>query len=108
MKRGLFFHILSILFFKTVHFNWLNSDNETPAIKRACIDMEYSLRSRITKFLLRKIDGEQALDFSAFYFDVDFKRKWVWISEKTPQEYINKILPDFDTEINGNNIPSVA
>ncbi|RIV46904.1 hypothetical protein [Flagellimonas pelagia] len=91
-----------------MHFNWLTSGDENLATKRACIDMEYSLRPKITRFLLKKIDGDFCSDFSCFYFDVDLKRKWVWISEKTPMEYIKKMLPDFDTEINGTNIFSVA
>ncbi|WP_228235148.1 hypothetical protein [Allomuricauda sp. M10] len=91
-----------------MHFNWLISGDNNPATKRACIDMEYSLRPRITRFLLKKIDGECCGDFSCFHFDVDLKRKWVWISEKTPRECIKKILPDFDIEINGSVVPSVA
>jgi len=91
-----------------MHFNWLISGDNTPAIKRACIELEYSLRPKITKFLLKKNDGEFFGDFSSFHFDVDLKRKWVWISEKTPKEFIKKILPDFDIEINGSVVPSVA
>lgn len=91
-----------------MYFNWLFSGDENPAIKKACIDMEYSLRPRITKFLLNKIDGENPLDFSCFHFDVDLSRKWVWISNKTPKEYIQQMLPDFDIAINGSNISTVA
>lgn len=65
--------------------------------------MEYSLRPKITKFLLKKIDGDSLGDFSSFHFDVDLQKRWVWISDKTPREIIQKILPDFDLEINGSN-----
>lgn len=104
----LFISILFVLLFGTVNFNWVYSGNTDSAMKRACIDLEYSLRPRITKFLLTRVDGECCGDFSCYHFDVDVKRNWVWISEKTPKECIKKILPDFDTEINGAPIPSVA
>lgn len=103
-----FISILFSLLFEAVKFNWLYSENASPAMKRACIDLEYSLRPRITKFLLTRVDGECCGDFSCYHFDVDVKRNWVWISEKTPKECIKKILPDFDIEINGASVPSVA
>lgn len=89
-------------------FNWVITGENNPVLKRACIDLEYSLRPKITKFLLSKLDGEHCTDFSCYHFDVDVKRNWVWISEKTPKKCIKKILPDFDIEINGANLPSVA
>ncbi|WP_431163517.1 hypothetical protein [Flagellimonas beolgyonensis] len=70
--------------------------------------MEYSLRPKITKFLLKKIDGDSLGDFSSFHFDVDLQKKWVWISEKTPMDIIQKILPDFDIEINGSNLNPIG
>ncbi len=63
--------------------------------------MEYRLRPKIMKFLLSKLDGDFPGDFSCFHFDVDVKNQWVWISKKTPQNYIEKIKADFDQEING-------
>lgn len=104
----LFFSILFVLYFWQVTFNWVIAGENNPTLKRVCIDLEYSLRPRITKFLLTRVDGECCGDFSCYHFDVDVKRRWVWISEKTPKECIKKILPDFDTEINGASIPSVA
>tara|TARA_R110002012_G_scaffold56123_1_gene143611 strand:+ start:45068 stop:45226 length:159 start_codon:yes stop_codon:yes gene_type:complete len=47
-------------------------------------------------------------DFSSFYFDVNMDKKWVYISEKTPIQYIHKLLPDFDLVINGGPFTSVA
>jgi len=40
-------------------------------------------------------------DFSSFYFDVNVDKKWGYISEKTPIQYMHKLLPDFDLVING-------
>ena len=68
-------------------------------MQRTCIDLEYSLRPRITRFLLSRLDVDT--DFSSFYFDVNVDKKWVYISEKTPIQYMHKLLPDFDLVING-------
>ncbi len=75
-------------------------------MQRTCIDLEYSLRPRITRFLLSRLDVDT--DFSSFYFDVNMDKKWVYISEKTPIQYIHKLLPDFDLVINGGPFTSVA
>ncbi|MBO0343505.1 MAG: hypothetical protein VX798_10450 [Bacteroidota bacterium] len=58
------------------------------------------------RFLLSRLDVDT--DFSMFYFDVDVDKKWVSISEKTPQEYMLKISSDFDQTINGSSFTSVA
>jgi hypothetical protein len=68
--------------------------------------MEYSLRPKITRFLLSRLDVDA--DFTSFHFDVNVDKKWVYISEKTPMEYIRKLLPDFDLVINGAPFSSVA
>ncbi|WP_146129885.1 hypothetical protein [Flagellimonas meridianipacifica] len=78
------------------------------SIKRACIDLEYRLRPRITKFLMSRLEAECCGDFTCFHFDVDIKNQWIWISEKTPQDYIERIKEDFDIEINGSHLFSVA
>tara|TARA_Y100001933_G_scaffold55700_1_gene55194 strand:+ start:1939 stop:2208 length:270 start_codon:yes stop_codon:yes gene_type:complete len=89
-----------------VTFNWVFSGDDNPAMKRTCIDLEYSLRPRIMRFLLSKFDVDT--DFSRFHFDVDVDRKWVFISDKTPKEYTRVLLPDFDKTINGSSFCSVA
>ncbi|SHG89469.1 hypothetical protein [Flagellimonas flava] len=89
-------------------FNWLNPGTSDPATKKVCIDLEYRLRPRITRFLLSQFDGDHLLDFSNFYFDVDLKNEWIWISEQTPFDIIEKIKADFDREINGSRLFSVA
>jgi hypothetical protein len=91
-----------------VKFNWILSDNPDSSVKRACIDLEYRLRPKITKFLLSKFEGDNPIDFSSFHFDVDMKNQWVWISDKTPANHIEKIQVDFDAEINGLELFSVA
>jgi hypothetical protein len=89
-----------------VKFNWVFSGDDSPAMQRTCIDMEYSLRPKITRFLLSRLDVDA--DFTSFHFDVNVDKKWVYISEKTPMEYIRKLLPDFDLVINGAPFSSVA
>ncbi|WP_090293899.1 hypothetical protein [Flagellimonas zhangzhouensis] len=89
-------------------FNWLFSGDDNPVMKRTCIDLEYKLRPKITKFLLSKLDSDYSGDLSRFCFDVDVDRKWVSISDKTPKELISKIWSDFDAAINGSPFPSVA
>lgn len=89
-------------------FNWLTSGDTNPALKKVCIDIEYQLRPKITKFLLARFDNDAFVDFSSFHFDVDVKNQWVWISEKTPKDFIDRIKEDFDKEINGTSFFSVA
>lgn len=89
-------------------FNWVINGDTTPSIKKICIDLEYRLRPRITQFLLSRLDNELYGDFSAFHFDVDIKNQWVWISEKTPHNYIDRIRDDFDREINGSALFSMV
>jgi len=86
---------------EVVKFNWVISGETDAAVKRACIDLEYRLRPRITKFLMSRLDAECCGNFSCFYFDVDLENKNVSISEKTPKNYIDQIRDDFEIEING-------
>ncbi|MEM9077662.1 MAG: hypothetical protein AAGC43_11500 [Bacteroidota bacterium] len=88
-------------------FNWIIPVDDT-ITKKVCIDLEYRLRPRITRFLLSQYDSDHLIDFSKFYFDVDLKNQWIWISEKTPQDYIERIKENFDIEINGSHLFSVA
>ena len=75
-------------------------------MQRTCIDLEYSLRPRIMRFLLSRLDVDA--DFANFYFDVNVDKQWVSISDKTPKEYILKISSNFDEAINGTPFSSVA
>ncbi len=103
----LFFPILFSLTIQLVKFNWIIPEEDS-STKKVCIDLEYRLRPRITKFLLGQYDSDFLIDFSKFHFDVDLKNQWIWISEKTPQDYIDRIKEDFDIEINGSHLFSVA
>ncbi|WP_222984837.1 hypothetical protein [Flagellimonas meishanensis] len=84
-----------------VKFNWIISEKNNAKIQQACIDLEYRLRPKITRFLMDRLDAEFDGNFNCFHFDVDMKNRWVWISEKTPLKYIEHIKADFDREING-------
>jgi hypothetical protein len=89
-----------------VKFNWIFSGDDNPAMQRTCIDMEYSLRPRITRFLLSRLDIDT--DFSDFHFNVDVDNNRVSIADKTPKEYTAQILPGFDQALNGTSFSSVA
>ena len=71
------------------------------SLKKACIDFEYQLRPKITKFLLARLETECCGDLSCFHFNIDLDSKWVWIGAKTPEDFASKIKVDFDNEING-------
>ncbi|MEM9000466.1 MAG: hypothetical protein AAGB24_09390 [Bacteroidota bacterium] len=55
-----------------------------------------------------RLENECCGDFSCFHFDVDMATKRVWISDKTPKQYSDKIRRDFDVEINGSANLSIA
>ncbi|MEM1257227.1 MAG: hypothetical protein AAGC45_10040 [Bacteroidota bacterium] len=82
-------------------FNWKFPTNElSEELKKTCIELEYQLRPKITKFLLERMDVECCGDLTCFHFDVDVLSRWVWIGHETPRAYVDKIQADFDTEIN--------
>lgn len=80
-------------------FNWITGQDDGPAPKKLCIDLEYRLRPRITRFLMDRLERELHGDFSAFHFDVDLLRREVRISDKTPAEYARRIAADFNIEL---------
>ncbi len=83
-------------------FNWILGQDDDPAHKKLCIDLEYHLRPRITRFLMARLERELQGDFSSFHFDVDLVRREVRISEKTPAKYVQRIAYDFMKEIGVN------
>ena len=83
-------------------FNWISATEADDKLKKFCIELEYQLRPRITRFLMSRLDPECCGDFSCFYFDVDLATQQITISEKTPWEYTQVIATDFDREINSN------
>jgi len=82
-------------------FNWIFHRPADEKLKRLCVELEYQLRPKITRFLLNRFDDESVTDFSCFHFEVDTATQWVRLSEKTPLKYRNLIQMDFDKEING-------
>lgn len=84
-----------------MHFNWLYSDKKNnDKLQKACIELEYQLRPRITKFLLQKLDSEEDVDLSSIGFDVDLDAQYIGFASGTPQAIVQQIQQDFDTEIN--------
>lgn len=84
-------------------FNWQFPGKEvSDELKKACIEFEYELRPKITKFLLKRLDTECCEDLTCFHFDVDISSEWIWIGKETPMEYTKKIKADFDSVINRN------
>ncbi|WP_297765463.1 hypothetical protein [uncultured Muriicola sp.] len=82
-------------------FNWIISRDIDDDFRRYCIDLEYKLRPKITKFLMSRLDEEFGGDYSCFHFDVDMVTENISISNKTPVEYISLFSSDFEREING-------
>lgn len=93
------FHYIVEHLLTQVNFNWILDHDASPDEQRTCIEMEYRLRPRITRFLMRHFERELKGDFSSFYFDIDFKTRQIRISDKTPVKYIQQIAPYFMSEI---------
>lgn len=83
-----------------MEFNWIFNTEIGSTEKQRCIDMEYKLRPRITRYLIARMEQECDGDFSKFCFDVNMRTKKVTLSEKTPKEYRTKLKSDFELEIN--------
>lgn len=80
-------------------FNWIIADDMDDEFRKFCVDLEYKLRPRITKFLMSRFDEECCEDFSCFHFDLDLINMTIRISEKTPQHYVQRMYSDFEQEI---------
>ena len=83
-------------------FNWISVNEVDEKVKKLCIDIEYKLRPKITRFLMSKLEQECGGDFSCFHFDVDLEKQNVSIARPTPLKYKRRIAIDFDREINQN------
>lgn len=84
-----------------MHFNWLTNLPKDQRYSRLSIELEYELRPRITRYLMRKFESDCCGDFSCFHFDVDVNTQWVRVGRSTPERYRSVIAQDFDAEING-------
>ncbi len=82
-------------------FNWIIGKDFDDNFKRYCVDLEYQLRPKITKFLMARLEHECGGDFSCFHFDVDLITNNIRISPETPARFSNIIKVDFEKEING-------
>ncbi len=80
-------------------FNWIIGKDSDAALQRRCVDLEYRLRPRITRFLMERLERELRGDFSLFHFDVDLVRSEIRISDKTPAKYVHRLSCDFMKEI---------
>ncbi len=83
-------------------FNWISTREANDTLKRLCIDLEYQLRPKITRFLMSRLEPECCGDFSCFYFDVDLESGNITLSDQTPPEFLRLIGTDFDLEFNPN------
>ncbi|MBT8321283.1 MAG: hypothetical protein KJO90_06390 [Eudoraea sp.] len=79
-------------------FNWISEKEIDDSLKKFCIDLEYHLRPRITRFLMERLELECEGDFSSFYFDVDLTSEKLRIGPKTPLSLTQKIIFDFQSE----------
>jgi hypothetical protein len=80
-------------------FNWILDQRTAPSDRRICIDLEYRLRPKITRFLMEHFERELRGDFSDFCFDVDLIRNEIRFSNQTPIEYIRKVTVAFLKEL---------
>jgi len=83
-----------------VKFNWIIGKDIDDDFRRYCVELEYKLRPKITKFLMSRLEEDFGGDYSCFHFDVDTVNNNIRISNKTPAKYINLFESDFNKEIN--------
>ncbi|MCE2612846.1 hypothetical protein LVD13_07675 [Flavobacteriaceae bacterium D16] len=81
-----------------MRFNWISEKEIDDSLRKLCIDLEYRLRPRITRFLMDRLEYECEGDFSSFHFDVDLTSGKLFISGKTPLGLTQKIASDFQKE----------
>ncbi len=81
-------------------FNWISEREIDDSLRKFCIELEYRLRPRITRFLMERLEYECRGDFSSFHFDVDLNLGQLRIGKNTPVQLTNKIALDFQKEFN--------
>ncbi len=79
-------------------FNWISEKEIDDPLRKFCIDLEFRLRPRITRFLMDRLERECEGDFSSFHFDVDLTSGKLRIGPKTPLGLSQKIKSDFQNE----------
>ena len=83
-----------------MNFQWKSANHIDEELYKFCVELEYQLRPRITRFLISRLERECCGDFSCFHFDVDLNLQQITISDKTPIKLSKKIWGEFDHEIN--------
>ncbi|MDC6352377.1 hypothetical protein PP178_12515 [Zeaxanthinibacter sp. PT1] len=80
-------------------FQWISGKRIDEELRKFCIELEYQLRPKITRFLIShpEFDGP---DFSGFYFEIDMKLEQVNMSHSRPEILSPKLKRDFDRDIN--------
>ena len=86
---------------RAVNFNWIITDQADHNLKRRCIELEYELRPKLTRFLLDHFEAACGGDFSSFHFDVEVASGYVTFSQKTPEKFRLMAARAFDLQING-------
>ena len=82
-----------------MRLNWIIDFDANDEMKKLCVDMEYFLRSKITKFLIANWD-DMFEDFENLVFDIDLITKEITISEKSPPHLAAIIESKFNAEFN--------
>ena len=85
-----------------MNFNWIFKGKVDDKLKRFCVELEYQLRPKITRFLMDRLEIDYDGDFTDFHFDIDMESKQITLSKKTPEEYLQLVGSDFEMEINQN------
>lgn len=85
-----------------MNFNWITDEANTQELEIKYLDIEYKLRSKITRYLLERLDNECDEDFTSFHFNVDMVHKKITISKKTPAALRIKLVSDFEKEMSCN------
>ena len=83
-------------------FQWQSENHIDEDLYKFCVELEFKLRPKITRFLINRLEKETGGEFSAFYFDIDLDAGSIAISGKTPALFRIRIEKDFDREINRN------
>ncbi len=81
-------------------FNWISEREIDDSLRKFCIELEYRLRPKITRFLMERLEYECRGDFSSFHFDVDLTQKKLRIGQNTPVQLARIIASDFHQEFN--------
>ncbi len=81
-------------------FQWISGKRIDEELGKFCIELEYQLRPKITRFLIAHPDFEGLPDFSGFYFEIDMKLQQVIMNHVQPEILSSKLKRDFDRDVN--------